>query len=315
MLGAPAYARLAEHVADDPAPAANVLGEAADEYSAIRLFAAVRSLVLRGVAPDALDDSAALDRALRAHAEALRAFVGAHGVQTNETQRCVGLLPAFLTVARETGLPLALVELGASAGLNLQLDRYRYRYANGTWGPDDALLSFDVEERGTVPAGLLATGLEVRSRIGIDLSPVDAATDDGLLHLRSFVWPGRPERERRLELAVETIRREGSPTLVAGDYVEVLPGLLERRAGDVLTIVFQTASTGYVPPARRAELRDALERAGADGRPLAWVSTRLDEERTTDDDSSWELELRVWPGAARLVARLDYHGNWVDWLE
>ena len=82
-----------------------------------------------------------------------------------------------------------------------------------------------------------------------------------------------------------------------------------------MTVVFQTASTGYLEQERYDDLQRSLERAGADGRPLAWVSSRRPEERTTAGEDHWELELRAWPAQPRLVALVDYHGNWVDWLE
>ena len=115
-------------------------------------------------------------------------------MQTNETQRCVALLPAFLTIAGETGLPLDLLELGPSAGLNLLFDHYRYAYAEGTWGDPAALLSFEAQERRHVPGGLLRRSVDVRRRRGIDLQPVDATTEEGARLLRAFLWPGLDER-------------------------------------------------------------------------------------------------------------------------
>lgn len=273
--------------------------------------------MLTGTAPAALsgewDDFAG---ALDLHADSLGRFVRERGVQTNETQRCVALLPALLTVARETGLPLDLVELGPSAGLNLVCDRYHYRYARGTFGDPAARPAFDASERGQVPAELLAAPLEVRGRRGIDLAPVDVTRPDDVILLRSFLWPGQEERAGRLDAAMETFRASPQrPVLTRGDYVELLPGLLSRRPRDVLTVVFQTASTEYLEQARYDGLRVSLEHAGADGRPLAWVSSRRREERETGVEDAWELELRVWPAPARLVALVDFHGNWLDWID
>jgi hypothetical protein len=225
------------------------------------------------------------------------------------------LLPAFLRVAHETGLPLELLELGPSAGLNLLVDRYRYRYADGTWGDPDARLELVADERGgRVPAELLAGGLAVRGRRGIDLAPVDATSDDGYLLLRSFLWPGLEERVDRLDAAVAALRAESEPpALIRGDYVVLLPGLLAERPADAVTVVFQTASTGYLPAEAAVRLRSALDEAGADGRPLAWVSTRRHDEREGESEEFYELELRVWPGPPRLAAHVDFHGNWLDW--
>ena len=274
-------------------------------------------LVLVGAVPDALsgemDDFA---EALAAHEGEIRRRIRQDVVQTNEVQRCVALLPAFLTVARETALPIELLELGPSAGLNLHVDRYRYLYAEGARAPSDALLELVANERGRpVPPTLLASGLEVRRRRGIDLAPVDATTDEGYLLLRSFVWPGLEDRVRRLDAAIATLRAEHErPELIQGDYVERLPELLAERPADAVTIVFQTASTGYLPAEAAARLRSSLDAAGSDGRPLAWVSTRRHDEREGAVEDAYELELRVWPGPPRLAAHLDFHGNWLEWL-
>ena len=282
----------------------------------LRLFGAVQYLVLSGSAPDALsgrfDDFAA---ALTSHEETLRERIETHGVQTNEVQRCTMLLPTFLAASAETGLPLELIELGPSAGLNLLVDRYRYRYDNGTYGPADGLLELTTEEQpgGAVPASLLRQRLVVGRRRGIDLLPIDATTAEGYLLLRSFVWPGLDERVARLDAAVETLRRMPErPELLQGDYTAVLPGLLADRPADALTVVFETFSTVYLPDAAARALDEALEAAGADGRPLAWVSVRR-WDLGAGTDSVFELELRVWPGAARVAARVDPHGNTLDW--
>jgi hypothetical protein len=281
----------------------------------LRLFAAVHYLVLSGAAPDALsgrfEDFLA---ALAEHEHALRARIETHGVQTNEVQRCTMLLPTFLAAAAATGLPLELIELGPSAGLNLLVDRYRYSYANGSFGPAEALLELTVDERGgRVPAALLERELVIRRRRGIDLAPVDATTADGYLLLRSFIWPGLDERVARLDAAVETLRRTTNrPELIAGDYTEVLPALLADRPADALTVVFETFSTIYLPEAVARQLAEALEAAAGDGRPLAWASVRR-WDLGAGADAAFELELRVWPGAAQVVARVDPHGNTLDW--
>ncbi len=316
MLGSPVYGHLAGRLAEDPRPARAILGDRASWDLGLRLFGAVHYLVLTGVAPDALsgewDDFAA---ALAAHEAALERFVREQGVQTNETQRCVALVPAFLAVARASGLPLDLIELGPSAGLNLVFDRYGYRYAEGTFGASDARLRFAAVERGRVPAALLETPIEVQGRVGIDLSPIDVTNPDDVMLLKSFIWPGLEERVARLDAAIETfLATPNPPTLIQGDYVDLLPGLLADRAEDRLTVVYQTASTGYLTPERYAELRRSLESAAADGRPLALVSSRRHDEMETESEEGFELAIRVWPERERLAGFIDFHGNWIDWL-
>lgn len=291
-----------------------MVGDEPDSHDAIRVFAAVHQLVLTGVAPNALDSWSDLAAALRTHLDAIQARLR-EPVQTNEVQRCTALLPAFLTVAREAALPLELLELGPSSGLNLLVDRYGYGYTNGEWGPRDALLRLVAEERGgRVPASLLREQLAVRRRRGIDLSPVDATTEAGYLLLRSYLWPGREDRVEKLDAAVATLRlHRHRLELERGDYVELLHAKLAARPQDAVTVVFQSASTGYLSAAAAALVRRTLEEAGADGRPLAWVSTRRSDEREGSSDEFYELELRIWPGPPQLAAYLDFHGNWLDW--
>src|SRR4029079_702532 len=141
MLGSPVYGHLAGRLAEDPRPARAILGDGATWDLGLRLFGAVHYLVLTGVAPSALSGECEdFLGALAAHEAALERFVREQGVQTNETQRCVALVPAFLAVARAAGLPLDLIELGPSAVVNLVFDRYGYGYAEGTFGASDARL-------------------------------------------------------------------------------------------------------------------------------------------------------------------------------
>jgi hypothetical protein len=239
--------------------------------------------------------------ALDAHAGFLRRFTAEQEVQTNEVQRAWALLPGFLTLADER--PLDLIELGPSAGLNLVWDRYAYRYSTGRWG--DGELELAGNDRRPPPAELLAQSVEVARRRGVDLSPVDATTEHGARLLQAFVWPDQADRLERLRRAIETLRTD-PPELLRGDYVEALPGLLaDRRAGTQL-IVFQTASTMYLPEHGLRRLREALERAGR-VEPLAFLTTGPGED-------GFALELERYPGGkSQRLAVFDFHGAWIDW--
>lgn len=279
-----------------------------------RLCSAVEYLVLGGEVDDyraAEDPWRAFRAIVSMRAQFVERFVREQPVQTNEPQRCWALLPLFLTIARDAQRPLDLLELGTSAGLNLLWDRYRYEYAGGAWGSEDAGLVLGGEERAAFPTALLATNVEIRSRRGVDLNPL-AITDGGDLRLlASFRPPGEP-RERLLEAAA--LARRHPPQLVRGDYLELLPELLAERSDDALTVVFQTISTIYLPLADRLRLRDLIDAAGRDG-PLAWISTPTPEEHGLLG-THYPLELAVWPGGERrLVAQMANSGEWLEWWE
>jgi len=281
--------------------AAEIVGPEPEWDAPLRLLGGLHFLVLA--------EEAGWDDSLAEHKDFLREFVATQGVQTNEVQRSWVLLPLLLRIAQRTGAQtFDLVELGPSAGLNLVWDRYHYSYEAGEWGPQDALLRFEGEERRPVPAELLELEPSVRRRVGIDRAPIDVTTEEGARLLRCFVWAGQDERIERLDRAVEALRLD-PPELVRGDFVELLPDVLAAQPADGLTVVFQTATLGYVGDEGRTRVRTALDEAGRD-RPLAFISTG--KPRTEKD--CWGLRLVYWPGGEREFAgHADFHGNWLQW--
>lgn len=231
-------------------------------------------------------------------------------MQTNEVQRCYGLLPAFLQAAGETGRALDLIELGPSAGFNLLWDRYAYRYGAERWGKADAPIELNGELRAPLPSGLLAIRPVVRRRLGIDLSPIDVNSEYGARLLRSFIWPDQVERLARLDQAIEVVRAD-PPRILSGDYLELLEPLLNERSEEALTVVFQTASLNHLPSEARLGVEEVLIHAGERG-PLAFISG----EHTPDGRLGyWQLRFRLWPGGEqRILARFDPHGRWLEWL-
>jgi len=241
----------------------------------------------------------------------LRRFVSEQRVQTNEVQRCWALLPCFLESARRLDASIVdVVELGTSAGLLLFWDRYRCRYEAGQWGPDDAQLELSGEERGRVPGELLELELTVRDRVGIDLEPVDVTGDEGALLLKSFVWADRVERIERLDRAIDALRAD-PPRILQGDFVELLPGLLESRRSDAPTIVMQIAAAGNLKEQEWERLYAALEEGGRRA-PLAYVFAGHPEPMS---HQHWGLWVTSWPDGERTqLAYADFHGTWLDWL-
>jgi hypothetical protein len=309
------YGELCERLASE-----HLVHEVAPDYEwnlPLRLFAALHYLALDGRAPELARAYSgegevwpAFRAALERESEWVARFLREQGMQTNEVQRCYGLLPAFLLAAAETGRELDLIELGPSAGFNLLWDRYSYRYGAERWGKADAPIELSGELRAPLPSGLLAIRPVVRKRLGIDLSPIDVNSEHGARLLRSFIWPDQVERLQRLEQAIEVVRAD-SPRILRGDYLELLEPLLDERSEEALTVVFQTASLNHLPSEARLGVEDVLIHAGERG-PLAFISG----EHTLDDALGyWQLRFRLWPGGGqRILARFDPHGRWLEWL-
>ena len=309
-LGSGLYARLARRHANDPL-LVRIAGDHRPRWEVpLKLFGGVHYLALSGREPEPWGR---FGQVLSERREWLASFVRDQPVQTNEVQRCWPLLPAFLTVIRPR--PLALVELGPSAGLNLYWDRYRYRYGDARWGPEDAPLELEGVARDGPPGRLFEREVTVTSRIGIDRSPVDLRDEEEALLLQAFVWADQKHRLERLRRAIDLVRRE-PPRLERADYVERLPALLAERDLDLLTIVYHSASTMYLAAEDRALLRAAIEDDGERG-SLARVEYELVEVDGRPDTGfeRFALDVTTYPSREhRRVARADGHGNRMTWL-
>jgi hypothetical protein len=288
------YASLCRRYARDPLAGelvSNVRGR-----GPLALLAGLHFLVLAG--------RASWDDPLEQHADFLADFVRRQGVQTNEVQRLWVLLPLFLHATRGAEA-IDVVELGASGGLNLVFDRYRYVYEHGEWGSRDAALALRGTERTPLSPSLLAAELPVRSRVGIDRAPVDVTSAEGARLLESFVWAGQEERSARLRAAIDIVR-DDPPRILRGDITEALPDLLESLPDGGLTLVFQSSVFEYIDDAGRARVRKALDTSGRD---LVFVSTG----QPRDEPRSWGIRIHR-PGREReFVGHADYHGTWLDY--
>jgi hypothetical protein len=231
-------------------------------------------------------------------------------VQTNEVGRCAALVLGFLAVARESRPSLRILEIGASAGMNLRWDRFRYEGgALGTaWGDVDSPLRFtDVYEE---PLPSLDGAATVVARAGCDRAPIDATTEDGRSLLRSFVWPDQPDRFAMLDAALAVAANTPAPVerADAGDWLHGQLRSLPRDDG-VATVVYHSIVWQYLPDATRDRIRRMLsvagERATPDA-PLAWLRMEPGEDPTT----AAEVRLHIWPdGVDRVIARSGYHGR------
>jgi hypothetical protein len=247
------------------------------------------------------------------HAAALRALLTERRVQTNEVRRSACLLPAFLLAAHLAGSrPLALIELGASAGFNLLWDRYAYRYGDGPrLGPPDALLELACQIRGSrrlPPAGSWPV---VASRTGVDLNPVNIHDDDAVLWLQALIWPENTHRAECLRLAVEAARTE-RPAVLAGNALALLPGLLQAAPAEAGICVFHSFALYQFSPAQRAELAGRLAHYAA-GRPcLFWIGLEwMGGPQPLLSLASFTNGVKV----DKILAACHPHGEWIEWRQ
>lgn len=210
QVASPIYAELSYGVSTDPDLIALAAETQPGQPPPNMLFAAVQYLLMRGVEHPLSAHYPAVTSSDRPFAPAFplfRDFCLSHSdqivpllqerrTQTNVIQRCICLLPAFALVHMETAAPLHLLEVGPSAGLNLNWDQYRYTYPSATpegspieWGPPGSLVHLSTRRLGTAPLPALPSSIPVASRLGIDVRPIDPSDDDAILWLRALIFP------------------------------------------------------------------------------------------------------------------------------
>jgi len=329
LTGSVIYADLLARAADDLARGglfadlvASYRGVPILDALPLRILGAVHAMVLGGRAPalaafypsagghfEATGAFRALCELCEAHRDELRDAAATLCVQTNEVLRSAVLLPGFLRLAAHTGLPLRIREIGASAGLNLLFDRYRYELGPHRWGDTAAPLVLAASWDGAPPD--LEAPLRVASRRGCDLAPFDVRDAAHRLRLESFVWPEQLDRLARLRAAIAIAMQEPPPidTEPAGAWIETQ---LAERAERVATVLFHSVVWWYLPEAEQARITRAMEAAGeraTRAAPLAWL--RMEGATLEGAD----LRLRLWPdGEDTLLARVHWHGAEICWL-
>ena len=212
---------------------------------------------------------AALRTALLEDWDTIRATVMTRSTQTNEVGRLATLTPVFAGLDQ----PLALIEVGASAGLCLYPDRWGYAWTHGD-GRTDTLAG----PEGRPPLPCAVTGdpplptapPEVAWRAGIDLNPLDVTDPDAMAWLQVLVWPEQVDRRERLAAAIEVARAD-PPHLRRGDLLDALPALVDEAPPDATLVVFHSAVIAYLQGPDRERFHDLMAGLVADGR-CTWVS-------------------------------------------
>jgi hypothetical protein len=239
-----------------------------------------------------------------AHSDELARLLHSRRTQTNEPGRCAVLLPALCQLPQ----PLALIEVGAAAGLCLLVDRYGYDYGGRRLG--DGRLVFECEPHG--PAPLPRHLPEVVWRAGIDLDPIDLDDEDAVRWLEALVWPEEEDRLARLRGAM-AIARDEPPRVVRGNLLDGFVDLAAEAPPDATLVVFHTAVLAYLSAGERAEFK-----AQVDASRARWISSEaaglipdLPLPRAEPLSPSY---LVLAADGTRALAFCDGHGRWLQWL-
>lgn len=253
------------------------------------------------------------------HAVALRQLLATRLPQTNEIGRSALFVVALASLFEEVG-PLAQLDVGASAGLNLMLDRYSYDFGDRVLGGGSVRLTCGV--RGPARSELLPARLPIiDSRLGLDRSPISLGDPDDVRWLKACLWPDQADRFARLSAAVELARGAGV-TVRRGDAVDDLDEALDVL-GSGHPVVTTSWVLTYLAPEQRAAFLAGIDRRGK-ATDLSWVCV---EEPAATPGLGWPpaLEgfspsvLRVvrWRGGERseqFLAGCHPHGYWLSWL-
>ena len=228
--------------------------------------------------------------------------------QTNEVARSAVLYPGLMLIAAETKLPLALYEIGASAGLNLIPDKYAYRLGGRRLGDAGSPVVLSPLWSGARPGGIEP---EIRSRRGCDRSPLEVSNPAHMERLISYVWPDQSERLSRVEAAGELVR-QNAPELEqadAADWVERVIG--EPAEAGLARVLFHSIAYQYFPDQTKARIAAQMDSAGGRATaaaPLAWLAFEQYESLGP------RLTLRLWPGGGeRVIAVADAHVREIEW--
>ena len=281
----------------------------------LRLASGLHHLVLTGsdgaladvYPPNAVDDATLIRTVLDAldrHESFLMSWID-RPPQTNEVRRSTGLIPAAHVLAARFGLPFVLSELGASGGLNLMFDRYALRAGGIQLGAEDPVLTLTPDWTGPVPDPV---AFRIADRRGVDLTPLNLLDPAEVTRLMSYLWPDQAERRRLTLRAIETIEL----SIERGDAIDWLHTRLSAQRKGHVHVIFHTVAWQYFPADLQARGEALIAEAGAqatDEAPLARIAMEAD-----DAGRGAGLTLQFWPGGqTEQLARIDFHGRWIDW--
>lgn len=333
-LGSPFTGKLcdlaAEHLSDDTRTGKRILswgGDPSAEAVALRLAGALHALVLMnkdaGLAsiypPDGSVSSnggdmwSIISAALYTHDEFICNWIDSPQ-QTNEVARAAMILPALTQLAEHYDLPLALFEIGASAGLTMQLIQFHYDYAGVRLGNAGSPVRLCPDVR-TPPPETEKLPVVI-SRRGCDLNPLDPNSDGDAIRLRSYIWADQRARLDRMNGAM-ALYSASPPEIERSDAVAWIVRELDQRPRNAISVFYHTIFWQYLSQAAKYAIEQSLVTAGSmatPDNPLAFLGM----EGYGNPDYA-RLDLTTWSGNAEMdgqmieLAHVDYHGRWIDW--
>ena len=294
-----------------------------DALIGLRLLGGVHRLVLSGGAPelaafypsvggewDSVLGWEAFEQVLGARGAELRSLL-TQAPQTNEVGRSIALYGGLLRLAESVPLPVRLFEIGASGGLNLRADQYRYVLADGTgYGPADSPV---VLEEAWSGRSLTPAASRIAERVGSDIAPVNPLSEEGALTLTSYVWPDMSARLQRLRGALE-VAREVPADVRREDALSFLRNL--ELAEEHVTVVWHSVMWQYLAPDEQTAGDELIAALGAKATPTAPLARLCLEpmRRTPDAEPEFLIALQVWPGGVRrILGSADPHGLPAYW--
>ena len=298
--------------AEDPSPSGDAL--------ALRLAGALHRIAKRGSCPeltsvyppetcsDVSKLAAAVEKAVAQNDSWIANMLNSPP-QTNEVGRSAVLFPGLIEISNRTKLPISLFEIGASAGLNLYLERFSYRLGDIQLGSRDSRVKLCPDWTGNCPIGKPV----IVERSGCDLSPIDLSNETEREQLFSYVWPDQFERYDRLKVATEIALSEGLVEIEEADAADwVVRNIRPDRGNSHVTVLMHSLTYCYLDQSSKDKITNHMEMVGdtaTQENPLAWLAYEFNAQKQID------CSLRIWPSGDRLVlADADAHGTNVNWL-
>jgi hypothetical protein len=302
------------------------------QYPTFLFFGAVHHVLLAGAdhelatfypsivgtrARPAVEAEAALVSFCHEYEAQLTVLLQTRLVQTNHVQRSLALRLGLAVIADEVDEPVHLVEVGASAGLNLRFDRYGYRLGGRWFGDRESPVQLVAEWYSDTAVPDLDAIPPVASVTGVDLNPVDARDATARRWLEALIWPENSHQRALLSAALNLVAAD-PPTILTGDVIDVCPALAAELPATAPRVVFHAATRMHVPADRLRAFDRALSHLGTAG-PLYRLSLETDQPdpdpRQQPARPGVALTLYRPDGTRTDLAVAEGHLHWIEPLQ